>query len=144
MPRWVFVALLVLGAHFGASYLVPLDREAQQTFGGLLKWAWPWADGDSGPFGRVTVSSGFPLSGFFLAVTSASLFFLAALGIAEFWVPFRWWRWSAFAAALLSVILMALFFGPRKLIPMALDLFVLRAAWKNSLLRARTAPTGCR
>jgi hypothetical protein len=41
MAKWLFAALLVLQAHFAASYLVPLDREAQATFGGLLRWAWP-------------------------------------------------------------------------------------------------------
>ena len=82
MSKWLFAALLVLQAHFAASYLVPLDREAQETFGGLLRWAWPWSDGDSGPLGQVTVSSGFPLSGFFLAVTTAGLF------------SSRPWRWS--------------------------------------------------
>jgi hypothetical protein len=35
--KWLFAVLLVLEAHFAASYLVPLDREAQQTFGGLLR-----------------------------------------------------------------------------------------------------------
>src|SRR5215208_8277814 len=39
MSKWLFAALLVLQAHFPASYLVPLDREAQRTFGGLLRWA---------------------------------------------------------------------------------------------------------
>ena len=29
MTKWLFAALLVLEAHFAASYLVPLDREAQ-------------------------------------------------------------------------------------------------------------------
>ena len=102
MLKWLFAALLVLQAHFAASYLVPLDREAQATFGGLLRWAWPWSGGDSGPLGQVTVSSGFPLSGFFLA--------LAAAG------------------AILSLSLMAAFFGSTKLLPMALDLVVLWAA----------------
>ena len=67
--KWVFVALLAVQAHFAASYLVPLDEQAQRTFGGLLRWAWPWAIGDRGPLGRMT-SSGFPLPGFFLAVTA--------------------------------------------------------------------------
>ena len=51
--RWLFAALLVLQAHFVASYLVPLDREAQGTFGGLLRWAWPWSVGDGGLLGRI-------------------------------------------------------------------------------------------
>ncbi len=121
------MAVLVVGAHFSASYLVPLDEKPQQTFGGLLRWAWPWAGGDSGPLGMMTVSSGF-----LLAVTSAVLFFVAALAVAGFWAPFGWWRWSALAAAVLSAFLMAMFFGPTKLIPIALDIFVIWAAWKNS------------
>src|SRR5829696_9178430 len=99
--KWLFAALLVLQAHFAASYLVPLDRDAQGEFGGLLRWAWPWSDGDSGPLGQVTAYSGFPLSGFFLAVTTAGLFFLAALAVVEIWVPFRWWRVPAAGGALL-------------------------------------------
>ena len=131
--KWLFAALLVLQAHFAASYLVPLDREAQREFGGLLRWAWPWSDGDSGPLGQVTVSSGFPLSGFFLAVTAAVLFFLAALAVVGIWIPFSWWRVLAAGGAILSLLLMAAFFGPTKLLPMALDLIVLWATITNWL-----------
>ena len=129
--KWLFAALLVLQAHFAASYLVPLDREAQREFGGLLRWAWPWSDSDSGPLGQVTVSSGFPLSGFFLAVTAAVLFFLAALAVVGIWIPLSWWRGLAMGGAILSLLLMAGFFGATKLLPMALDLVVLWAAITN-------------
>ena len=128
MAKWLFAALLVLQAHFAASYLVPLDRQAQGQLGGLLMWAWPWSDGDSGPLGQVTVSSGFPLSGFFLAVSAAGLFFLAALAVVGIWVPFSWWRALAVGGAILSLLLMAAFFGATKLLPMVLDLLVLWAA----------------
>lgn len=37
MSKWLFTALLVLQAHFSASYLVPLNREAQGEFSGLLR-----------------------------------------------------------------------------------------------------------
>jgi len=131
MLKWLFAALLVLQAHFAASYIVPLDREAQGTFGGLLKWAWPWSDGDSGPLGRVTATSGFPVSGFFLAVTAAGIFSLAALAVVGIWVPFGWWRVLAVGGAILSLLLMAAFFGPTKLLPMALDLVVLWVAVTN-------------
>ena len=129
--KWLFAALLVLQAHFAASYLVPLDREAQGTFGGLLRWAWPWSGGDSGLLGQVTVSSGFPLSGFFLAVTAAGLFILAALAVMGWWVPFGWWRVLAMGGAILSLLLMVGFFGATKLLPMALDLVVMWAAITN-------------
>jgi hypothetical protein len=138
MLKWLFAALLVLQAHFAASYLVPLDRETQGEFGGLLRWAWPWSDGDSGPLGQVTVSSGFPLSEFFLAVTAAVLFFLAALAVVGIWVPSSWWRGLTIGGATLSLLLMAAFFGPTKLLPMALDLVVLWAATTNWLPAAST------
>jgi hypothetical protein len=83
------------------------------------------------------VSSGFPLSGFFLAVSAAGLFFLAALAVVGIWVPFGWWRVLAVGGAILSLFLMAAFFGPTKLLPMALDLVVVWAAVTNWL----TAPS---
>ena len=131
MFKWLFAALLVLEVHFAASYLVPLEREAQQTFGGLLRWAWPWSDGDSGPLGQVTTYSGFPLSAFFLAVSAAGMFLLAALAVVGIWVSFGWWRVLAIGGAILSLLLMAGLFGATKLLPMVLDLVVVCAAITN-------------
>ena len=131
--KWLFAMLLVLEAHFAASYLVPLDVEAQRTFGGVLRWAWPWRDGDSGLLGQVTAYSGVPLSGLFLARSVAVRFFLAALAVVGIWVPFNWWRVLAGGGAILSFLLMAGFFGATKLLPMALDLVVLWAAITNWL-----------
>jgi hypothetical protein len=133
MAKWLFAALLLLQAHFAASYLVPLDREAQREFGGLLRWAWPWSDGDNGLLGQLTASSGSPLSGLFLAMSAAVLFFLAALAVVGIWVPFNWWRVLAGGGAILSLLLMAGFFGATKLLPMALDLVVLWAVVTNWL-----------
>lgn len=131
--RWLFSALLVLQAHFAASYLVPLDEQAQREFGGLLRWVWPWSGGDSGLLGQVTVASGSPLPGIFLAISAASLFFLAALAVVGFRVPFHWWRVLAGGGAILSLVLMAGFFGATKVVPMALDLVVLWAAITDKL-----------
>ena len=130
---WVLSALLVLQAHFAASHLVPLDSEAQREFGGLLRWAWPWSGGDSGLLGQITVASGGPLAGIFLAILAASLFFLAALAVVDVWVPFRWWRMLAGGGAVLSLLLMAGFFSATKLLPMALDLAVIWIAATDSL-----------
>ena len=127
MTRWLFVALLALQAHFAASYLVPLDPPAQRTFGGLLRWAWPWSIGDSGPLGRMS-ETGFPLPGFLLAVTAASALGLAAQAVARLWVPFDWWRVLAMGGAGLSILLMLLFFGPTKLLPLAAAVAILAAA----------------
>jgi hypothetical protein len=132
---WVLGLVLLLDAHFSASYLVPLDETAQKTFGGLLRWAWPWAYGDSGLLGKASEPSGFPLSGFFIAMTSGGLLLLAALAAIRLWIPFGWWRPLAVSGSAISLLLMVLFFGPTKLIPIAVDVFVLYAA-----LSHRTAP----
>jgi|SRR5215212_387341 len=105
MLKWLFAALLVLQAHFAASYLVPLDGEAQATFGGLLRWAWPWAIGDGGLLGRMA-TTGFPIAGSFLAMTTAGVFVVAALAVMGWWVPFGWWRVLATGGAILSLFLM--------------------------------------
>ena len=127
MAKWLFAALLVLQAHFAASYLVPLDSEAQATFGGLLRWAWPWAIGDGGLLGRIS-TTGFPIAGFFLAVTTGGVLVLGALAAAGIWVPSGWWRPLAVVGSALLLCLMALFFGPTKLIPMAFALGTLYVA----------------
>jgi hypothetical protein len=138
MLKWLFAALLVLQAHFAASYLVPLDREAQEEFGGLLRWFWPWAIGDGGLLGRIPASGEYPVSEIFLAGSAAVVFFLAGLAVAGIWVPFGWWRMLAMGGAILLLLLMAAFFGPTKLLPMALDLVVLWAAITNWLPAAPT------
>jgi len=86
--KWLLEALLVLQAHFAASYLVPLDREAQATFGGLLRWTWPWLIGDGGLLGHIPASGQYPLTGAWLAGGVALLFILAALAMVGWWVPF--------------------------------------------------------
>src|SRR5215207_9168725 len=126
--KWLFAALLVLQAHFAASYLVPLDREAQGTFGGLLRWAWRWSIGDGGLLGRIPASGEYPISGVWLAGGAALMLILAALAVMRWWVPFGWWRALAVGGATLSLLLMVGFFGATKLLPMALDLVVLWAA----------------
>ena len=137
--KWLFAVLLVLQAHFAASYLVPLDSQAQREFGGLLRWAWPWSIGDSGLLGRVTASGEYPTFGVFLAGGAALLFILAALAVVGWLVPFGWWRALAMGGAILSLLLMVGFFGATKLLPMALDLVVLWAAITNWM---SAAPSG--
>ncbi|OIB58825.1 hypothetical protein BBD46_01660 [Natrialba sp. SSL1] len=112
---------------------MPLDREAQQEFGGLLRWVWPWSDGDSGLFGQLAVSADLPLLGLFLALTAATLSFCAALAVLEFWLPFSWWRLLAGSGAILSLVLMAGFFDATKLLPIALSAVVLWAVMADWL-----------
>src|SRR5579885_157583 len=113
MTKWLVVVLLAVQEHFAASYLVPLDEQSQQEFGGLLRWFWPWAQGDSGPLGQMS-AAGFPLPGFYLAAAAAVLFVMAALAVLGVWVPFTWWRTLTVAGAAISLVLMLLFPGPTK------------------------------
>ena len=128
MSKWILVVLLGLQAHFAASYLVPLDASSQKEFGGLLRWAWPWADGDGGFVGRLTSGEGGPLVSLWLALLAGTAFLLAALAAGGWWVPAAWLRPLAGAGAVLLLALMALFFGPTKLIPVAFALATLYVA----------------
>jgi hypothetical protein len=119
MQKWLLVGLLVLQAHFAASYLVPLDAASQREFGGLLRWFWPWAYGDSGALGRITSEAGFPIVGFWIAMIAACAYALAILAVIGLWVPQSWARPAAIAGAAALVVLMALFFAPTKVIPIA-------------------------
>jgi hypothetical protein len=94
MPaKWIVAVILASAAHFSASYLVPLDAEAQKTFWGLLRWAWPWSYGDQGLLGRISQTpDGLPTAGVFIAITGGTLLFLALLGVLQWWVPFGWWK----------------------------------------------------
>jgi hypothetical protein len=116
MSKWILVVLLGFQVHFAASYLVPLDAPSQREFGGLLGWFWPWSYGDGGPLGQIT-TAGFPITGFFLAVTTGGVLALAALAVAGIWIPVGWWRVLATVGAALLLCLIVLFFGPTKLIP---------------------------
>ena len=128
MSKWILVALLVLQAHFAASYLVPLNAPSEREFGGLLRWAWPWSDGDGGPLGRVTTGQDGPLLSLWLALVAGTAFLIAAVAVAGWWVPAAWVRPLAGAGAVLLVGLMALFFGPTKLLPVAFALATLYLA----------------
>src|SRR5919201_4526893 len=128
LSKWILVVLLGMQAHFAASYLVPLDGASQREFGGLLRWAWPWSDGDGGLLGRVTTGEGGPLPSLFLALLAGTAFLLAALAVIGWWVPAAWVRPLTGAAAALLLVLMALFFGPTKVIPIAFALGTLSVA----------------
>ena len=127
MSRWALVAVIGIQAHFAASYIAPLDEQGRRAFAGLLKWAWPWSVGDSGPLGRIT-PSGIPTTGFFLAVAAAGILVLAALAVAGIWVPAAWWRVLAITGAALSLVLMVSFLGVTKLLPIAGAVVILAAA----------------
>lgn len=122
MSKWLLFFYLLVQAHFAASYLVPLNDADKGAMGGVLRWAWPWANGDDGPLGTVVSEGESPLAGIFLALIGGGLLLLAALAVAGWWVPTDWWRALATAGAVLLIALMALFFGPTKIIPILFGL----------------------
>jgi hypothetical protein len=136
MPRWLFVTMLLLQAHFAASHLVPLDERAQREFAGLLRWAWPWSLGDRGPLGEIA-TIGAPVVGVFIAMGAGSALFLAALAVLRWWVPFDWWRACTIAGGVLSVGLMLLFLSPTKVLPLATAVALLAVAFGYWPLRSR-------
>jgi hypothetical protein len=129
--KWILVSFLALQAHFAASYLVPLDAASQREFGGLLRWLWPWADGDGGFLGRLTVGGEMPLLGLLLANGAAALFGLSALAACGLWVPSGWLRPMATAGAVLLLVLTALFFGPTRALPAVAALLTMYLALRR-------------
>lgn len=119
MNKWLWIIALGLQAHFGASYVVPTQPHL-----GLFNYVWPWAAGDRGVFGVHPNLLGIALGG---STGLASL--LAALALAGIWVPYDWWRTLAIVGTVLEMILMTGFFGPTKLLPIALNLAVLAATF---------------
>jgi hypothetical protein len=134
LSKWMLVVLFGLEAHFAASYLVPLDERSGHEFGGLLRWFWPWSYGDGGPLGQITVSTGFPIAGFYVAMTAAGLLILAALSAAGWWVPGAWCPLLAGGGAVALMCLMALFAGPTKVVPMLFALATLYLALSKPTL----------
>ena len=117
MQKWLLIALLVLQIHFAASYLVPLDARSQAEFGGLLRWFWPWSNGDASPLGQITTNSGFPMGGFYLAMAAAGVLAVAALAVLGV-APVAWWRALTVVGAVALTALLLLFFGPTKVLPL--------------------------
>ena len=123
MTKWVWVAVLVVQAHFGASYLVGIERNL-----GLFNYIWPWATGDHGLLGTHP-----NLLGIALGPGSALLSILSILAIFGVWLPHDSWRALAIAATSVQLLLMVGYFGSTKILPIVYDLAVIAAVWTNSL-----------
>ncbi len=121
MSKWRWALVLVIQAHFAASYVAPTQPHL-----GLFNYVWPWAVGDRGILGVHPNLLGIALAG---SAGLASL--LAALAVAGIWVPQAAWRGLAVVGAALELVLMIGFFGPTKLLPIALDVAVLVAIVKK-------------
>lgn len=128
MPKWLLVVLLLLGAHFGASYLVPLQRGDQGLFGGLLRWVWPWSVGDRGFLGELD-GIAMPMTGFVLAVGAAAALLLAVMSLLGWLIPPGWWRALVGIGGGLLLLASVGFLGVTKLLPVLLAALLLAAAF---------------
>ena len=82
MSSWLWIIVLLLQAHFAASYLAPTQPHL-----GVFNYVWPWVAGDRGVFGVHPNLPGIALAG--IAALASLLAALAVLGI---WVHHDWWR----------------------------------------------------
>ena len=121
MSKWGWALVLAIQAHFAASYVAPTQPHLGPHLG-LFNYVWPWAVGDRGMLGVHPNLPGIALAG---SAGMASL--LAALAVAGIWVPQAWWPGLAMVGAALELVLMIGYFGPTKLLPIALDIAVLAA-----------------
>ena len=123
MSKWRWALVLATQVHFAASYVAPTQPRL-----GLFNYVWPWAVGDRG---ILVVHPN--LLGIALAGSAGLASLLAALAVAGIWVPQTRWRSLAMVGAALELVLMIGFFGPTKLLPIALDIAVLAAIVVNRL-----------
>lgn len=102
--KWLFTRLLLLQAHFSASYLVPLDREAQGEFRrpfavalALERWR-QWAIGPGHGSFRLSTLRILP------RCLCGDALFRCCAGGDGVWVPFGWWKVLAGGGAILSLV----------------------------------------
>lgn len=123
MNKWWWALILVIQAHFGASYVVPTQPRL-----GLFNYVWPWAVGDHGLFGTHPNLPGIALGG-----ASGLLSFLAALAVLSIWLPRDSWRVLAMVGAALLLVLMIGYLSPTKILPIAWAIAVLVIVWMKWL-----------
>lgn len=123
MNKWWWAIILVVQAHFGASYIV-----ATKPGLGLFNFVWPWATGDHGLFGAHPNLLGIALGG-----AAGAISLLAALAVLGIWVPHAYWRLLAMVGAGLLLVLMLGYLSPTKLLPILWAIAVLVLAWMRLL-----------
>ncbi|MFZ5825355.1 MAG: hypothetical protein ACOY94_13730 [Bacillota bacterium] len=119
--------LLLLGAHFNLSGLVPLKAGQEPPpwwVGGRL--IWPFAEET-----RTLLPPGDALNTFtpILSVGSALLFLLAAAALLRWAVPAAWFPWLIVAGAILSIALQSIWFTGWAAAPLLVDVVLLWAVF---------------
>lgn len=111
--------LLLLGAHFSLTALVPLqigDAPPPWWVGGRLLW--PFAEEtDTLLFSGDTLNAITPI----LAILAGLCFLLAAAALLRWRVPAHWFRWLVLAGVVFSIALQVIWFTGWAVLPLLVD-----------------------
>lgn len=108
--------LLVLGAHFSATALVPAENKA---------WlGWPFDKETKSIFSFLQNANGTTVTQL-LAVIAAACFIAALLCLYGKFVPSAWWPYLIIGGTIASAILYLIHIGPFAIIPILLDAVIL-------------------
>lgn len=123
---WVLVLiLLLLGAQFGFTALVPLqpgDVPPPWWVGGRLLWPFAVETHTLIPAGDL-LDAITPI----LGISSGVLFLMAAAALFRWLIPAHWFGWLIVAGAILSIMLHVIWFTPWAIFPLLVDLALLWA-----------------
>lgn len=123
---WIaLLVLLLLGAHFSFTALVPLqagDAPPPWWVGGRLLW--PFAEEtDTLLLSGDTLNAVTPI----LAILAGLCFLLAAAALLRWRVPAQWFRWLVLAGAVFSIVLQVVWFTGWAVLPLVVDAILLWA-----------------
>lgn len=114
--RILITLLLLLGAHFALTANVPAPTGRGWVF-------WPFAADSQAVLGLTGV--GVSQATKLLSVIAGVCFLLALLAMFGLVVPAEWWGVLVGIAAASSLILYSLYLGPRAILPILIDAFLL-------------------
>jgi hypothetical protein len=128
---WIMVlALLLLGAHFNLTALVPLqngDPAPPWWVGGML--IWPFAADTNTLLSEETTNAITPL----LSITSALCLLMAAAALLRWRVPSQWFSWLIVAGATLSIVLQVIWFTGWDILPLLVAAALLWAVFRMNI-----------
>jgi hypothetical protein len=129
---WILILiLLLLGAQFGLTALVPLlpgDAPPPWWVGGRLLW--PFAAET-----RTLIPAGDLLNAItpILGIASGVFFLMATAALLRWVVPEGWFGWLIVAGAILSVVLHIIWFSPWAVLPILIDIALLWAVFGQKI-----------
>jgi hypothetical protein len=129
---WIlFLIVLLLGAQFGLTALVPLlpgDAPPPWWVGGRLLWPFAVETQTLIPAGDL-LNAITPI----LGITSGVFFLMAAAALLRRVVPEQWFGWLIVAGAVLSIVLHIIWFSPWAILPIMIDITLLWAIFGKQI-----------